>query len=396
MLRLYRRHRVSCGKTSERYRRCSCPIYVEGSLASEHVRQALDVTSWEAATELVAGWNKSGQIGVIRPEIPTINEAVAKQIADAEARNLKSESLKKIRDVIERRLVGYCERKGYRLLRQLDVDAVREFRNELAAHYSANSARKRLEYVQAFFRFCHQSGWVPVNPALAVKPPLPDRTEIETFEPEEIERMLKVADRFNTRGKFGPGNRTRIRAMILLLRYSGLRISDASVLARDRLRGDKLSLQTMKTGSVIWLPLPGEVVTALAESPSDDRKYFFWNGTCRPTSAVKIWECTFQRVFELAKIPEHKAFIHNFRHSFATDLLTRGIPIEDVALLLGNSVKIVEKHYSHLVKARRDRLEQRVRALWTIPNSVSGHAGRSPLTRSARLGASSAAAVESK
>jgi site-specific recombinase XerD len=83
------------------------------------------------------------------------------------------------------------------------------------------------------------------------------------------------------------------------------------------------------------------------------------------TSAVKIWERTFQRVFELAKIPPGKAFLHNFRHSFATDLLARGIPIEDVAALLRNSVKIVEKHYSHLVKPRRDRLEERVRQLWT-------------------------------
>lgn len=77
-----------------------------------------------------------------------------------------------------------------------------------------------------------------------------------------------------------------------------------------------------------------------------------------------MWERTFQRVYELADIPEHKGFVHNFRHSFATDLLTRGIPLEDVAALLGHSVRIVEKHYAHLVKARRDAIEQRVRTLW--------------------------------
>jgi Phage integrase family len=69
-------------------------------------------------------------------------------------------------------------------------------------------------------------------------------------------------------------------------------------------------------------------------------------------------------MIQLAEIPEHKAFIHNFRHSFAIDLLTRGIPIEDVAALLGNSVRIVEKHYAHLVKSRRDAIELRVRTLW--------------------------------
>ena len=70
------------------------------------------------------------------------------------------------------------------------------------------------------------------------------------------------------------------------------------------------------------------------------------------------------RVSPLQFTPGYKAFVHNFRHSFATDLLTQGIPIDDVAALLGNSVRIVEKHYAHLVKSRRDAIEQRVRTLW--------------------------------
>jgi site-specific recombinase XerD len=370
VLRLYRRHRLSCGRSSERYRRCQCPIYVEGSLGGEQIRKSLDLTSWEAASDLVAQWNAAGQIGGVRIEIPDVVNAIAKHVADAEARNLQPASLRKIRDIIEHRLHRYCERKGYRQLRQIDVDAVREFRNELVRHYSPNSAKKRFEYIRAFFRFCHQSGWIQLNPALVVKPPIGESSEIETFEPGEIERMLAVAHRFNTRGKFGAGNRKRIAAMILLLRYSGLRISDAAVLARNRLHDDKLLIRTIKTRSVVWCPLPPQVVQALAESPSDDSRYFFWNGSCLPTSTVKIWERTFERVFELAQIPEHKAFVHNFRHTFATDLLTRGIPIEDVAALLGNTVQVVERHYAHFVKARRDAIEQRVRTLWSAEGAA--------------------------
>jgi hypothetical protein len=36
----------------------------------------------------------------------------------------------------------------------------------------------------------------------------------------------------------------------------------------------------------------------------------------------------------------------------------------DVAAILGNSVKVCEKHYSAWVKSRRDRLTERVRATW--------------------------------
>ena len=156
----------------------------------------------------------------MRQDIPTIREAVAKHLADAEARNLKPESVKKMRDVVERRLLAYCTNEGYRVLRQLDVDAVREFRNELVKDYSANSARKRLEYIRAFFRFCHQSGWITANPSTVIKPPKADPSPTLPFERTEIDRMLTVADTFTATGRFKDGNRKRIRAMITEKHYS--------------------------------------------------------------------------------------------------------------------------------------------------------------------------------
>lgn len=107
------RKELVCGRKSERYRRCQCPIYIEGSLAGESIRKSLDLTSWEAASDLVAQWNAAGQIGGTRVEIPSIVDAVGKHIRDAEARNLQPASLKKIRDILRRRflrkLPGYVD-----------------------------------------------------------------------------------------------------------------------------------------------------------------------------------------------------------------------------------------------------------------------------------------------
>jgi hypothetical protein len=47
-------------------------------------------------------------------------------------------------------------------------------------------------------------------------------------------------------------------------------------------------------------PLPTNAVQALQESQSDDSNYFFWNSSSQPITAVRVWERTFQRVFELA------------------------------------------------------------------------------------------------
>jgi hypothetical protein len=44
--------------------------------------------------------------------------------------------------------------------------------------------------------------------------------------------------------------------MVLLLRYTGLRISDVATLARDRVRQDRIYLYTMKNGKPVFFPCP--------------------------------------------------------------------------------------------------------------------------------------------
>ena len=169
MLRLYRRHGTDCQYPSQRYRRCQCPIYVEGSLRGERVKKSLDLNSWEAASDLVRAWEASGEIGVVKPESPTVPEAVKKFLDDAIARHLSRETMRKYTNFLDRRFLPWCESKGCRLLKQLDVDALRAFRGSWTD--GPLYATKNLERLQAFFRFCHQARWTKTNPALAVKPP---------------------------------------------------------------------------------------------------------------------------------------------------------------------------------------------------------------------------------
>lgn len=363
VLTLYRRHSVDCAHRAKarRWTKCACPIWVQGTLGGESVRKSLDLTSWTAASELVHSWEASGEIGVRRSEAPPIKEAVAQYISTCD---VKPQTLRNTKDALERLFLGFCDRKGLRRLRQIELADLIAYKKSLA-HYAPTTQRAKLEQVRAFFRFAQKCRWLSVNPADYLELPAGEKEEIQTFEPEEFARMLTAAGSFSTRGRYRAGNRNRIRAMIYLLRFTGMRISDASTLSRTALQNSALQFKTRKTGSLVWCPVPLEAVAALHDSVSENDKYFFWNGRQRPESAVKIWERTFQRVFALAEIPVGKRFLHLFRHTFATDLLTKGGSLEDVATLLGNSVKVVEKHYSHLVLARRKALEERVRLLWT-------------------------------
>ena len=361
MLRIYRRHRTHCPHTSERYRRCSCPIYVEGSLGSETVRKALDQTSWEAASELIAAWTASGKIGLVQVEIPTITSAVEKFFADAAARQLQPATISKHKNLLEKRLVPWCEHKGFRQLKQLHVDALLQFRATWPD--GPLSAYKNLERLRAFFWFCHRADWIEKNPAVALKPPkLPDKsTKVKVFTEDQIEQITDACDKYPEQNAYGHDNRARMKALVLTLRYSGMRIGDCVGLQKAHLKGDKLFLNTQKSGSKIFVPLPKVAVQALAKIENGST-YFFWTGNGLRKSAVADWQRALRKLFEIAEVTGNP---HMFRHTFATDLLSRGIPIEDVAVLLGHkSVRITEAYYSHWIKARRERLEERVRELW--------------------------------
>lgn len=352
MLRLIRRHVKACPHTSSRYRRCGCPIHVYGTLGGEKVRRALDLTSWEAATDLVREWESAGKIGQRRVKAPTITEAVQKFLADAEARNLKKSSLKKYRRLLEGELLLFCQSRNAVSLERLTVDFLRDFRDSLK--HAPVTQQKKLEYLRAFISFCNASEWLSKNPAKAVKLPKVERTQVRPFTEQEIKKLLKACDEFR-------GDGERLRAIMLLLRNSGLRIADAVSLTRDRVKNGKLFLYTSKTGTPVWCPLPPETLAALTALPGE--KYLFWSGNGHLKSALEDWRRSLVSVATLAEVDD--VHFHRFRHTFSVALLTKGVPVETVAALLGNTPAIVVKHYAAFVQSRQKALEAAVKNAWT-------------------------------
>ena len=51
--------------------------------------------------------------------------------------------------------------------------------------------------------------------------------------------------------------------------------------------------------------------------------------------------------------------------TFAVDLLSKGVPLEEVSKLLGHEfIKTTERSYAKWVKGRQDRLDKLVRGTW--------------------------------
>jgi integrase/recombinase XerD len=361
MLTIFRRHLKSCPQTSRTYRRCQCPIHVEGSLGGEAIRRALDLTTWGAASNVIAQWSAAGAVGVVREEPAQIEEAVTKYLDDARARHLAEATLTKLTTIFEKQFLAWTKDIGLRYLKELTPERLTVWRSTWRDN--ALAASKKYQRAVGFFYFCMRMKWLSENPMKSLHPPKVKQDPTLPFAADEVNAIVSACDRFPLKGIYGEGNRKRLRAMVLLLRYSGLRIRDAATLRRDRLQNGKLLLYMQKTGVPVFVPLPPHAVAALDDTPNVHSNFFFWSGNGLPKTTVADWQRSLRKLFEIAGVKGGHP--HRFRDTFAVELLLAGVPIDQVSILLGHSsVKVTEKSYSPWVQARQEQLELAVQKAW--------------------------------
>lgn len=352
MLTVFRRHQKACPHTSRRERRCKCPVWVAGSLGGVQIKQSLDTRSWDAAVGMVRDWEVTGRITEDEPEKQIeISAACAKFTADAEARGLARSTIKKYRVLFDQ-LQEFAKDKGLRFVHQLNLEWLRLFRESWKE--SNISALKKLERLRSACKFFKDSGWIPENYAKAIRAPKVTDPPTMPLTQEEIADLLGAIPTLGGKDL----TRKRMHALILVLRHSGLRIGDAVKLHESRVIGRRIRLHTAKTGTHIDVPVPGFLIDRLAELPRTKGFYFVTGEGSAATSAGNFRR-TFRKLAKLANV--EGAHPHRFRDTFAVSLLQEGVPIEDVAALLGHrDVRITQKHYAPWVKSRQDALERSV------------------------------------
>ena len=101
----------------------------------------------------------------------------------------------------------------------------------------------------------------------------------------------------------------------------------------------------------------------------------------------------FVRVLRRAGLARKGLSIYSLRHTFAADLVSAGRPLQEVAALLGNSVRVCEMHYGHLIPGRT---AEAVKALSAVrPWAAAGEAPRTERRRRASGAATNVGPAES-
>lgn len=375
MLTIYRRHRNVCARRSESVNRvqidgdlfsravkCSCPLWVDGFLGDREIRRSLKTRNYEKALETVREWGATAREPKQRGAFITIVQGCEKFEADAGARRLNEATIYKYK-LLFKQLKSFAAHKGLRFLVELDVDSLGTFRAEWKD--GPRSSLKKLERLRAFLGFAQRRKWIAENPAQDLKAPKTSLCPTLPFTQEDMVRILAAAEkRVEQTSVNGRDNARRIRALILLLRYTGMRIGDVVSLTVDRFSGNRLFLYTAKTGTPVHTVLPDFVVRAIETTPRMTEHRYFWSGAGKLPTAVRVWETRLRKVFDLAKVPN--AHAHRFRDTFAVELLLAGVPMERVSILLGHtSIRVTERHYSPWVRSRQEQLEADIASAWS-------------------------------
>jgi integrase len=364
MLTTYRRHLKSCAHKSDgrKYRRCRCPIWIDGTLRGKEIRESLKTRNWDEAQELARtrqlapGDNMKKENEPVRLAVGT-----AEFLADMKRRGLVHATIRKY-ELLFRQIQSFADAKGLRYVREFDLVVLREFCNTWTQ--GNHTVLKKLDRLRAFFRFAVESKWMAENPTTTIKNSKVKANPTMPFTQEEVTNILAACDQYpDSYGRVGQWNGRRLRALVLLLRFSGLRIGDAVSLSRDRIVNNKLFLYTAKTGTPVFCPLPEFVITALDAVERKNAQYFFWSGSSDKDGAARDYMRYLATLFRLAGVKGGHA--HRFRDTFAVELLLADVPLERVSMLLGHSsIKITEKHYAPWVLARQEQLEADVMKTW--------------------------------
>jgi integrase/recombinase XerD len=360
MLTIYRRHRKDCKHRSEgrKYRRCRCPIWVDGLFIGREIRKSLDSTDWQKAQDVVREMEATESEPKDANEPITIQLAGDKFMADANARKLNESTIYKYR-LLFKQIGDFAQMRGLRYLKELELTTLDEFRSEWKD--GPRSSLKKLERLRAFLRFSERRKWIDHNPAIDLKAPKIQNRPTMPFTHAEMLKILAAFEKYADRA--GVANAQRLKAFVLLLRYSGMRIGDTVRCGVTRITGNKVFLYTQKTGVPVHSVLPDFVVRELEAAPKSSEGHFFWTGKSKLHSAIGKWQRRLQTLFMLAEVQGGHA--HRFRDTFAVELLLTGVPLERVSVLHGHqSVRITERHYSPWVRSRQEQLEADLQRAW--------------------------------
>lgn len=220
-------------------------------------------------------------------------------------------------------------------------------------HLAAKTTAVTISTLRSFLRVGCVQGWIPVDlsadiPTVHTRP---DAKIPSVWSDAEIDALLAAVETASPIGK-------RDRAILLLACRLGMRAGDIRTLTLDAINWStaRIAFAQQKTGASVELPMSDEVAEALIDylrhgRPASSRREIFLRGNApfEPFGANNNLHdviSRYRRRAGIALAPSTRRGLHSLRHTLATRLLARGVPLETIGTVLGHRSLDVTRRYT--------------------------------------------------
>ncbi len=226
---------------------------------------------------------------------------------------------------------------------------------------SPATRQRYLAVLSHFFGYCVRRGYTRTNPAAPVEaPPVRPNRRDHVSDPEAAAmlRALDAADVFAaTRGDDGA---VWLRDWFVFGLGTGLRPGEQRALtfADVRLDGEVATVRvrgTKTTGSARTVPVAGDALAVLRRRVAARRHELadapVFTGAGGAPVALDFVSKRLQALARAAGL-EKNVTAYSLRHSYGTKMAAAGVPLLDLARMMGTSAVMIERHYGHYDPAR--------------------------------------------
>lgn len=366
---IFARHSNTCRyKDDETWMRCNCRKHLRWTWNGKQYRQSAKTRSRERALIEKKKIEESYLTGEPARTLAkkTIGDCVETFLTLKETEGVTIGVQKKYKRELEG-FTKFVAGRNVVLPSQITLDDLIAFRATWTRAYPSSATRQQVQArLKGFLRYVFEAGHIdriPRLPAIQV-----DEPETLPLSAEEYEAVLAAVP------KAYPENAqqaAKMRALIQLGRHAGLAIEDAATLERGEIVYDgakkihRIVTSRQKTGTHVSVPIPPSVSAELLAVLNGNPRFVFWHGDGKPENSAKYWQREFREKLNPHLKLDPAFHFHRLRDTFAVEMLSKGVPMEEVSKLLGHtSIRTTEKSYAKWAKVRQDRLDDLVTATW--------------------------------
>lgn len=227
----------------------------------------------------------------------------------------------------------------YLYFSKISVSWLNTFEQHLRIKLHRNTVHKKMKNIKGFLKQAKIRGFIKEDRYVMYKVPTYDQGIPEYLDEEEIETFKKICDTIKQPMMKMSGY------YFLLSCYAGYRISDFKKFHYSKMvSGSKILLKTKKNKRIVSIPIHSrlaEILQYCKDNPFD--------------ISEQNMRAYIKDIAKLAGV-ERKIKVHTARHSFAMLLMDSGFDLEEVAELLGVTIKTASVY----ARISNKRLEKKI------------------------------------